>query len=73
MNASYLLDLITVFPNAKTIRYSNTPQGMYKPLVLDCEEGDALLLTIRTADNNGWTPEEVAKHKRCEDIRKMII
>lgn len=46
VNASYLLDLVNVFPDATEIFYQ---QNALRPLYVRCERGDAVLLPVRTA------------------------
>lgn len=46
VNASYLLDLVNVFPDATEIFYQ---QNALSPLYVRCERGDAILLPVKTA------------------------
>ena len=72
VNAQYLLDAATVFPNAEKILWNT----LVTPLVLTCDDGDFLLLPIRTdkTQNPPATEEErkavEAVQKRAETIRK---
>ncbi len=48
VNASYLLDLLNILPDAKEIYYKN----LVAPLYAKSERGDAILLPIRLAEKN---------------------
>ena len=69
VNAKYLLDIMTVLPNATEIFYQANAAGLYKPLVVKCDEGEALLCPIRVFDKpTGYsekeTEEAAAKERR---------
>ena len=74
VDARYLLDLITVFPSAAEIKYNPAPSGMYSPLVLECETGDALLLPVRvTGKDNGWSKDDIAEYNAAVTLRNTFM
>lgn len=75
VNAAYLLDLMTVLPDATEIFYATTPNGVFSPLYAKSERGDAVLLPIRLATkvaemNAAKAAEEEANRRAtyCADL-----
>lgn len=66
VNASYLLDLVNVFPDATEIFYQ---QNALRPLYVRCERGDAVLLPVKTARA---VAEAAAQRKAEEDERRAL-
>lgn len=51
VSAAYLLDLMAVLPDAAEIFVQRGPAGLFSPLYVKSERGDAVLLPIRNPDN----------------------
>lgn len=51
VSAAYLLDLMAVLPDAAEIFVKRGPAGLFSPLYVKSERGDAVLLPIRATDN----------------------
>lgn len=72
VNAHYLLDAATVFPNAETILWNT----LVSILVIKCEDGDAALCPLRTNKRQPQPASEEerkaveAEQQRRENIRK---
>lgn len=71
VNAAFLVDLMTVLPDATEIYYSTAPKGIFSPLYARSERGDAILLPVynqskaakcETAQAAAQKADEHAKH-----------
>lgn len=65
VNASYLLDLVNVLPDATEIFYGRA----FSPLYVCCERGEAILCPVRT---QRAVAEAAAQRKAEEDERKAL-
>ena len=66
VNACYLLDAATVFPNAAELFWTS----ITKPLVIACEDGEAVVCPIRVEGKTASEEERKAEAERRETIRK---
>lgn len=73
VNALYLLDAATIFPNAAELFW----QTVVSPLYITCDEGDGIVLPVRVFED---TPEKRAQHeadeaaqRKAEEERREII
>ena len=69
VNASFLLDILQVFPDATEIFYRDGVSFVMSPLVVHNERGDAILLPVRTTAKQG----EVAALQKAQAEAEAAI
>lgn len=65
VNAQYLLNAVTVFPNAREIFWDT----IVHPMVITCDEGDGLILPIRDANKAQPVPTETKRVTEADKAR----
>lgn len=67
VNAKYLLDILTIFPDLKTAKYNN----LVSPIYFESIDGDAILLPMRK--NESVQAEEKADFEKENNTKNTVV